>query len=329
MFPAVLTMATSRLNDVFKEVEQFTQFQRILGMSAYIYSNGKFQVSRKWLIVSLINISGNLLIFIYTLHSIKKSLSKVSHWYSFLKTAYSLVLPCGIVASWIRSNRYLDLFNASLFKMRAVDLQLFSLGKVLPPTKPSWVTFLIFVLLLVAFFLKAPTMPTFLSCIQLLILYAPYIHIISVEDIIDRIDSMLLLRFNALTMHLFQCTTMEAKKAANVLEKLILCYDQLSSSSVDIDEYLGVQVISVLMLFFLASFCEIYATSLMYRDDSLNYKGQLLVEKVLWIIVMIVILSRVCHQFAAITTEAKKFDMLLYQLMIDDKTNNILNNQIS
>nr|XP_014270979.1 putative gustatory receptor 28a [Halyomorpha halys] len=210
--------------------------------------------------------------------------------------------------------------------MRAVDLQMLSLGKKLPQTKPSWVTLLIYTLLTTAFFLKAPVMPNFMSCIKLLILYGPYLFIISVEDHVDRINSLLRLRFNAIKNQLLQCSRMGAKKGVIVLEKLILCHDRLCSSSENIDEFLWVQVLSVLTVMFLASFCEIYATSIMYRDDSLAYKGIFLTEKFLWISVMLIITSRICHQFSAITTEAEKFNVLLYQLMIDDKTNNILNN---
>ncbi|CAH1396846.1 unnamed protein product [Nezara viridula] len=296
-------MPPATLNDVFKEVEKFTRFQRIIGMSALIYSDNELQISRKWLIISLISISFNLVIFFYTLYSIRASLTVISNWYCYLKIAYSTVLTGGFVVCWIRSTSNLELLNTSLFRMRGVDLQMNSFGRKLPPTKTSWVTVLIYGLLTGAYFLKVSAMPTFIECVKLLILYSPNILIISFEDNIDRIDSLILIRFQAIKQHLVECFRMEAMEAVPFLEKLVICHHQLSSCSEDIDDYFSVQVISVLGVFFFASFCDLYAISIMYRDEALTYKEVLVVEKVIWIIVMFIIISRVCHQFSAITTE--------------------------
>ncbi|KAE8573590.1 Gustatory receptor 138 [Halyomorpha halys] len=318
-------MSRARPNDVFKEVERFTWFQRLLGVFSLVHSNGELKISRKWLTISLINLIGNLVIFIYTLQ-LTGSIFNISNWYCYLKTAYSVASFFCIVASWIQNNRKLNLLNSSLSKMRAVDLQMLSLGKELPPTKPSWTTSSMYTLMIVAFILRVLAVPTFFGRFQIFLIYAPYVVIVSIEDIVDRIDSLILLRFNAITKYLLQCSGMGAKKVVIVLEKLILCHDLLSSSSEDIDEYFSIQVMSVLAVFFLASFCELYASSIIYRDDTLSYKELLLIEKFIWLIIMIMVISRICHQFSSITTESEEFDMLLYRIMIDDKTNAFLNN---
>ncbi|CAH1394718.1 unnamed protein product [Nezara viridula] len=120
-------MSPATLNDVFKEVENITRFQRILGLSSLVYCNGELQISRKWLLLS--------------------------------------TLSLGAMASWIRINFNVDSLNMSLFRMRAVDLQMLSLGIEMPPTEPRLVTIFIYTMMTIGFFLKVPTMPSSFSCI--------------------------------------------------------------------------------------------------------------------------------------------------------------------
>ncbi|CAH1394721.1 unnamed protein product [Nezara viridula] len=248
------------------------------------------------------HLSVSLVISIYTLRLVRSKLDYNS-WYCYLTILYHTVAIFCIVASWIRSNINVDCLNISLSRMRAVDLQMLSLGVEMPPTKPSWVTIFLYILMIIGFFIKAPIMPPYMNPIQLLIFYAPYVLIVSIEDNVDRIDSLLRLRFDVIKKHLLECFEMDSKNAVNVLETLVLCHDHLSNASEDVDEYLWVQVTSVLAVAFLASFCDAYSALLLYLNESLSYKGLLLTEKVMWIVVIIAIIWRVCHQFASISTE--------------------------
>ncbi|CAH1394720.1 unnamed protein product [Nezara viridula] len=295
-------MSVATLNDVFKEVENFTRFQRILGMSSLVYSNGEFKISRIWLIISFVSISANLVISLYTIKLVGYKLDYNS-WYCYLTILYYTAAVFCIVASWIRSNFNVDTLNMSLSRMRAVDLQMLCLGIEIPPTKPSKVTIFLYILMTVAFFIKAPIMPPYMNSIQLLIFYAPYVFIVSIEDNVDRIDSLLRVRFDAIKKHLLECFEMDRKNAVNVLETLVLCHDHLSNASEDVDEYLWVQVTSVLAVAFLASFCDTYSALLLYRNETLPYKGLFLTEIFIWIVVIIAIIWRVCHQLASISTE--------------------------
>lgn len=305
-------MPPAKLNDVFKEVEKSIRYQRFIGMSAFIYSNNQFQRSRKWLIISIICLSGNLIIFFYTHYSIRKSLMYISKWYCYLKSAYSTVLVGGIVASWYHSNKDLDLLNAFLSRMRAVDLEMLSQGKKMPWIKSNFVIAFVYWLLTVAYCLKSSIMHTLTQRIQLLILYAPYLLIISFQDNIDRISCMLRLRFNAIKRNLVECIRIESKKAVPLIEKLVLCHHHLSTSSKDIDEYFSVQVVSLLTVFFLSTFCELYAIYIIYRDVKIVYREVILAEKGLWIIMMTTIMARICHQFAVISTEVSSFTKCIF-----------------
>ncbi|CAH1394723.1 unnamed protein product [Nezara viridula] len=207
------------------------------------------------------------------------------------------------MASWIRSNINVGLLNKSLSRMRAVDLQMFSLGMEMPPTKPSLVTIFIYTMMTIGFFVKTSLLPSFFSQILNLLFYSPYVLIISIEDYVDRIDSLLRLRFDTIKKHLLQCFEMDEKNAVKVLETLILCHNHLCDASEKVDEYLSVQVTSLLSIFFLASFCEVYATSLLFKNETLPDKGLLLTEKAMWFLIMISVTLRVCHQFATISTE--------------------------
>ncbi|CAH1394717.1 unnamed protein product [Nezara viridula] len=293
-------------------------------MSALIYCNGKLVISRKWLITNFLIIISITLTFICVFIPISKSLISISKWYYFLKTGYSAVLILIIMGSWIHGYRNVDLLNTCLIKMRAADLEMLFLRKEMPLTKPSWVTFLLYMLMTTGYFLKAPVMSSFFSFCQLFVLYSPYILIISIQDNVDRIAYLLRLRFQAIKKHLIHCFKMEAKKAVVVLEKLALCHYHLSGSSEDIDEYFSVQVTSILTVFFLVSFCEAYAISILYKDENLSYKGLVLTEKIMWLLITFTTIWRVCHQFATISVEVKSFTEYVFSLNKQECLQNII-----
>ncbi|CAH1394722.1 unnamed protein product [Nezara viridula] len=255
-------------------------------------------------------LSANLFIFLCTFYFIRSKLN-YNTWYCNLTSLYYTATAFCIMASWIRCNINVELLNKSLSRMRAVDLQMLSLGMEMPPTKASWVTLFLYTLLTIAFFIKAMLMPSFFIRILGLLFFSPYVLIISIEDCIDRINSLLRLRFDAIEQHLLQCFKMDGKNAVKVLETLILCHDHLSNASEEIEEYLWIQVTSVLAVFFLASFCDAYAVSLLYKDETFPYDGLELTEKAVWIVIIITVAWRVCHQFATISTKVNSsFTML-------------------
>lgn len=299
-------MPPPALNDVFQEYENFTLFQRIIGVSSLIHSNGKLHISRKWLIVSLIYLSANLFISFYTLQLIIFE-SYLSSWYSHLKGLYYVASVLCIFASWVRGNVFVDTLNESLSRMRVVDSLMVYLGEEVPLSKASMATLLLYTFLTLGYFLIASSTPNFFRWIQLLIFYSPYVLIISIEDIVDRINCLLRLRFDVIKKRLLRCFKMEEKRAVEVLEKLILCHDHLCNCSENVDEFLWIQVTSVLAVFFLASFCEVYAFSILYNDETAPNKEIVLAEKATWFLIIIIISSRMCHQFAAISAEVKSF----------------------
>ncbi|KAE8573589.1 Gustatory receptor 139c [Halyomorpha halys] len=314
-------------NDVFTQFEKYTRFQRFIGMSTLIYSRGKIRASRKWFMINLVSTSSFLLANFFTLNSVRKSALYLSKWYYYMSTGNYMFVTWAIVASWIQCNRNVDLLNRVLFRIRAVDLQIISLGEKLEPIKTNWTQILIYVLVSSAFLLRIILVRTFIGSIFLFIVYVPFILVVSIQDNIVRIGSLLRLRASAINQQIIRCFELEAKNAVTVLKKLVLCHHHLSVSSADLDKYHSLQVVSILASTFVSSFSEVFAIiSIFQKNDSVANKNMTLIIKTFWIIVIINLFSGICHMFQAITTKAKEFNTLLYQIMIEDKTNEILNN---
>ncbi|CAH1394673.1 unnamed protein product [Nezara viridula] len=68
----------------------------------------------------------------------------------------------------------------------------------------------------IGFFPKATLLLSFIGSIQFVLLYEPYVFIISIEDYVDRIDSLLRLRSDATKKHILNCFKTDEENAVKV-----------------------------------------------------------------------------------------------------------------
>ncbi|KAE8573587.1 Gustatory receptor 139a [Halyomorpha halys] len=320
----------NRAGDVFNEVHDFSRLHRLTGLFTLIYSRGKFRVSKHYLIGHLIIISTVLIVNLYAAFTTRKAISYQCPLYYYLSIGQLISLTYGVVGNFVQCIRQVNLLNRCLLNIRAVDTVLFSVGEQRPPTNIHGSIVFVMAMAVATYLLRLHLRPPLLELFNLLFIYIIHGLMLLIFMFIHRMSSVLLLSFKSLRQSLMKCFGMDGKRAAVLAERLIYCHHKLCNSSRDFNDFSSLQILAILTVEFITSFGELYVLiCILHHNRSVPDKLMLIIivaVKGVWSLIATTLLWQMSHQFASVRNEAKEFNTLLYQIMIEDKTNEILNN---
>ncbi|KAE8573588.1 Gustatory receptor 139b [Halyomorpha halys] len=317
----------TRVGDVFVEVNGFSRLHRFVGLFTLVYTKGKFRVSRNWLVVNLIILIFILMVNLNSVFTTRKKISYDCPLYYYLSVAQLISICYGVVGNLVQCVQKVGLLNRCLLVIRAVDLVLFSVGTKRPTTKVHYSILFIMTMVVTTYILRLHLQTSLPEALSLLCMYAIHTLILLLYAFIDRMASVLLLSFKSLQQSILKCSGMDGNKAAVLAEKLIYCHHKLCNASQDFNDFSSLQILAILAVEFITSFGEVYVLICILFNGGLNREKLIVVTiKSIWTLIALSLLWQMSHRFAYIRNEAKEFNTLLYQIMIEDKTNEILNN---
>ncbi|KAE8573759.1 Gustatory receptor 145e [Halyomorpha halys] len=312
--------------NVFEEVDKCSLVLKPVGLFTLIHSSGEFTSSWKWFILSFVTMWPFLFYSIYINYfrwqrddmSLKMSLD--------LARGVSLVLCVSIM--WLRNRTRLSSLNRCLKKIQIVDYYLFSVGEQVPPAKLSKVILLAIGAMVFAYIVWVHRITRYQVWMNVFAVFFPYISMSMIHLLLDRLFTMLFMRYQAVTNVVRRCFSLQGKKAAVLLEKMVFCYENLCSSGESIDYFFSLQILLILTVVFLISFSEVYAIiQLLYANEFRFYKNVTTITHVSWVFISILTIWRFGYRFSSIAEKADEFNSLLFRLMMEDKSNEILYNE--
>ncbi|KAE8573059.1 Gustatory receptor 144 [Halyomorpha halys] len=296
-------MVQRKPNDVFVEVDKCFLIFKVVGLFTLTYSLGEFTTSRTRLISSVITIWPFLVINSY--FACFRWAVKLKTLYGYMGIAQILSVVLCVFLMWLMNSIKFDCFNKCLKKIQLVDYYLISIGEPIPPSKPSKIVILIIALVISMYCLKLPTHKTFYRCFNSFLMYYPYFLMFMVHLLFDRMFEILFLRYQAVTNALRRCLTLQGKKVV-VLEKMVFCYECLSSSGEMMNNFFSLQILSILSAVFIISFSEVYAViHLFYDEDRLDNKKIMFITKLCWSAITFLTIWQFGFRFSTITDKEK------------------------
>nr|QQP19799.1 gustatory receptor 9 [Tropidothorax elegans]UQW94885.1 gustatory receptor 7 [Tropidothorax elegans] len=148
----------------------------------------------------------------------------------------------------------------------------------------------------------------------------------SFTALVGMCSSLFAISTKALLMFLKSSIFYRAKK----MEILISAHFKISESAIILSKIQSPQLMLIILLTFFAFISETYELYALVTIES-GFTKELIVLSALtkscWIIATAYLTWNILQSCVQLTDKAKEFNTLLYQLMIEDKTNDILNNK--
>lgn len=295
-------MNKRRPNDVFSEVDKMLLTYKTVGLCALTYSQGEFKISKKRSIISFMTLSPfiftNIFIAVYMWLMVDNSLD------SFLDAARLISVVISLSLAWLMNHTRLGCLNRSLRKIQVIDYYLFSVGERVPPSKPSKMILSMIATITLPFSVYLFTFPSYGSWMFGFVVFYPYILMLMVQLFLDRLCTILFLRYHTINNVLQRCLSVrQGRSAAVLLEKMVFCYENLCSSSESINYFFSLQILFILTSVFIMSFSEAYAIlRILYYDFFYSKKLTIILHGCGFFITFQTI-WRFGHTFSTITKE--------------------------
>ncbi|KAE8573058.1 Gustatory receptor 143 [Halyomorpha halys] len=318
-------MKRRKPNDVFVEVNNFLLVYRAVGLCYLTYSLGEFRLSWKLCAVSFFTLWPFVGYNIYFFHN---QWFKSNDLFSYLIEFRLFFLVLSVFITWLSFAIRLRSFNRCLRKIQLVDYYLFSVGEQVPSSEPSKVILSTIVMVTVPTSIWASAYSSYLVWTILFILLYPYILMLMVHLFLDKLCTILFLRYQAVANILRRCLSLQGMNAARLSEKMVFCYENLCSSGECIDYFFSWSILFILASVFLMSFSEVYGIiALFYVDQPFDSKKIKFTTHICMVVITMLTNWRFGYRFSSLADKTSELNSLLYQLMIEDKTNEILYNE--
>ncbi|CAH1394628.1 unnamed protein product [Nezara viridula] len=146
--------------------------------------------------------------------------------------------------------------------------------------------------------------------------------------LLDRLFTILFLRYQAITNALRRCIISGENHTSLLTDKMNHCFQNLCSSGESINDFFSLQILFILTTVFIISFSDIFMLIRLFNAGQVRFsKNFAIISRMCGAVFSLLTIWRFGYRFSSISNKADDFNSLLYRLMMEDKTNQILHNE--